>query len=94
MDRNESSLHKALHELREDVRREVHSQRSRVHQELHKLAEEVNSGIDPLDIDKPTLFPKPVRHHYDNIISIDKNRKKKFRQKWWKRRKAIRNKRT
>lgn len=77
---------------REETRAHAHNERHRVHSILHEATNQLESGVEPLDVVEPLPNFKPV-HHHDAVIGRKKAKRSSLRH-WktrdWKRRKSVR----
>ena len=76
----------------QEVRAHAHSERHRVHSQLHAITEQIQHGVEPVDIDEPGPNWKPPHHHNAQIGLSEHNGRglKHWKTKAWKRRKALR----
>ena len=82
----------AIQPVVQEVRAHAHSERHRVHSQLHAITEQIQHGVEPVDIDEPGTNWKPP-HHHDPQVGLNKYNArglKHWKTKAWKRRKALR----
>lgn len=80
---------------REETRAHAHNERHRVHAILHEAENQLERGVEPLDVVEPLPNFKAV-HHHDAVIGRKKAARSSLRH-WktrdWKRRKSLRRQR-
>ena len=79
---------------KQEIRAQAHGERHRIHAELSNVANQVSSGLDPVDVHEPGAAWKPS-HHHDADVAKERaakpsRRLKHWKMKMWKRRTTVR----
>jgi hypothetical protein len=83
-----------LPQPKEELRAQAHGERHRIHVELQGVANQVTSGLDPVDCHEPGAAWKPLHHKDPDVAKardLERHRAKRhWKLKMWKRRTANR----